>query len=67
MEKINGVYKHYKGNLYEVMGSAIHTETEEEMVIYKNKEERIFVRPFDMFFEEVEINSEVVPRFKRID
>jgi len=45
-----GIYKHYKGNLYEVLTTAQHSETEEWMVVYKALygEEGIWVRPYEM-------------------
>ncbi|PED86679.1 hypothetical protein CON43_22625 [Bacillus cereus] len=59
-------YKHYKGNIYELLFIATHSETEEKLVIYKNEEGQVFARPYDMFFEEVEVNGESVPRFKEV-
>lgn len=63
-----GKYKHYKGNEYEVIGVAKHSETLEEMVVYKALygEGQIWVRPLNMFTEEVEINSMIVKRFEYI-
>lgn len=63
-----GLYKHYKGNVYEVIGMAKHSETLEEMVVYKNKygEEALWVRPASMFFEEVEKNGQKCPRFRAV-
>ena len=69
-----GKYQHYKFNkLYEVIGCAIHSETLEEMVIYKalyNSEEygnnAVWVRPKKMFLEEVNHLGQFVPRFKLI-
>ncbi|PED63148.1 DUF1653 domain-containing protein [Bacillus toyonensis] len=60
-------YKHYKGNIYELLLIATHSETEEKLVIYKNKEGQVFARPYDMFFEEIEVNGELVPRFKEVE
>lgn len=53
------IYKHFKGNLYEVMGIAKHTETEEDMVIYRpyssdGAGEKWYARPLDMFLSEVD-------------
>jgi len=66
-----GKYKHYNGNFYEVIGEAIHSETHEEMVIYKALYENVelgknavFVRPKKMFIEEVDINGKKVSRFE---
>jgi hypothetical protein len=63
---IPGLYKHYKGNFYTVIGSAIHSETEEVMVIYQPKYEgaSVWVRPEKMFNEIIEINGKSVPRFE---
>jgi len=65
-----GIYQHYKGNSYEVLGVARHSETLEEMVVYRalyNSSEfgfnSLWVRPKDMFLEEVELNGQKVPRF----
>ena len=71
-EKIKlGKYKHYKDKLYEVVGVARHSETLEELVVYKalyDSEEfdknSLWVRPKKMFFENVIINGKEVPRFK---
>jgi hypothetical protein len=59
-------YRHYKGSIYEFISIAIHSETDEKLVIYKNEEGKVFARPFDMFFEDVEYEGEFVPRFKEI-
>ncbi len=63
-----GKYKHFKGNEYEVVGVAKHSETTEEMVVYKALygEGELWVRPLKMFEEEVEVNGQKVPRFKYI-
>ncbi|CEY43978.1 hypothetical protein CN931_17975 [Bacillus sp. AFS054943] len=60
-------YKHYKGNIYEFLFVAIHSETEERLVIYKNKEGQIFARPYNMFFEIIEVDGELVQRFKEVE
>ena len=66
-----GTYRHSKtGKLYEVLGMALATETEEWLVIYRplyNSEYELFARPHEMFIEEVTIGGDVVPRFKQID
>ncbi len=65
-----GVYTHYKGNRYEVIGEAIHTETQEPMVLYKAlykgnfPEGTIWARPLEMFSEIVIKDGKAVPRFK---
>ncbi len=64
-----GLYEHYKGNRYKVLGIARHTETLEELVVYQalygNYE--IWVRPLAMFVEMVELDGMYVPRFKLIE
>lgn len=65
-----GFYKHYKGNVYEVLGVAKHSETLEEMVVYKARYqpegENLWVRPSKMFSETVVINGTEVKRFAKI-
>jgi hypothetical protein len=65
MEIKKGMYKHYKGNLYEVLMTAQHSETEEWMVVYRALygEKGIWVRPYDMFTENVMIKGKEVKRF----
>ena len=69
MKLEKGFYRHYKGNLYEVYMTAQHSETEEWMVVYKALygEEGMWVRPYDMFTETVEVNGVKVERFKKVD
>lgn len=53
------VYRHFKGGLYEVVGVAKDTETEQDVVVYKAlKDGRLWVRPLSMFLEEVPEGSE---------
>jgi hypothetical protein len=61
-----GIYKHYKGNLYEVLDTGRHSETEEWMVIYRilYGDGSTWIRPYDMFMESVEVNNQVVKRFE---
>ena len=63
-----GRYKHYKGNMYEVTMTAQHSETEEWMVVYKALygEQGMWVRPYDMFVEKVEVEGVMVPRFTKV-
>lgn len=68
-----GKYQHFKGNFYQVLGIANHSETKEEYVVYKalyNPEpgfNKIWVRPKRLFLEEVEVNGSKVPRFKFVE
>lgn len=49
-------YRHFKGNLYKVIGIATHTETEEKMIVYQAQYGKygLFVRPYQMFAEEID-------------
>lgn len=61
-----GKYQHYKGNEYEVVDVVIHSETEEFMVLYRPLygDQLLWVRPLEMFFEQVEVDGQRQPRFK---
>lgn len=68
-----GKYKHYKkGDMSEVFGIALHSETKEEFVLYRHLtgehagETNYWVRPVKMFLENVEVNGKKVPRFEYI-
>ena len=53
--------KHFKGNFYEVLGITTHTETREELIIYRNKfkdRDKLWVRPLDMFLSYIEEKDE---------
>lgn len=67
---IGGVYQHYKGKNYIVRDLAKHSETLEWMVIYEclyeNIEGKIWVRPLKMFLENIQIEDQIIPRFKYI-
>jgi hypothetical protein len=60
-----GIYRHYKGNLYEVLMTAQHSETEEWMVVYRALygEKGTWVRPYDLFAGNVVIDGNEVKRF----
>ena len=64
-----GKYRHYKGNKYKVEGVAKHSETLEEMVVYRALygEGGLWVRPKSMFLEIVEKDGKQFPRFDYID
>ena len=68
-----GIYEHYKGKQYEVIGIAHHSETLEELVVYRALYDHpqygknaLWVRPAAMFAETVTINGVEVPRFKKL-
>lgn len=60
-----GIYRHFKGNEYEVHGLATHSETGETMVVYTPQygERALWVRPLEMFVETVERDGKTQPRF----
>ena len=60
-----GRYRHYKGNEYTVLGVARHSETLEELVVYRQEygERYLWVRPAAMFAETVLVDGKTVPRF----
>lgn len=69
MEIKLGKYRHFKGNEYEVIGIARHSETLEEMVVYRALygEAGIWVRPAEMWNETVERDGKAFQRFTYID
>lgn len=74
MERIKlGKYQHYKRKMYEVIGVAKHSETGEELVVYRQlyrsdfPKGTLWVRPKKMFMEEVEIEGKKVPRFRCVE
>ena len=64
-----GRYRHFKGNMYELLFIAKNSETLEEMAVYKALygEGGTWVRPLKMWNEEVEVNGRKVKRFEKID
>jgi hypothetical protein len=69
--KVGAKYLHYKNHLVEVLGIALHSETKEELVIYKKlqdygeyKKGQLWARPKNMFLEEIKVNGINIPRFK---
>lgn len=65
-----GIYEHYKGNRYRVIGVAKHSETLEDLVVYEclheNKVSKLWVRPLSMFLEEVDVDGRKISRFKYV-
>ena len=66
---IPGIYRHYKGNLYELLYIASHSETLEKVVVYKALygEGGIWVRPLYMWDEKVNVNGKETERFTLIE
>lgn len=64
-EPILGRYRHYKGGEYEVIGVARHSETLEPLIVYRPlyQDSGLWVRPYQIFFEPIEVNGELKPRF----
>lgn len=64
-----GLYVHYKGGRYEVIGVARHSETHEPLVVYRPLygEGALWVRPYAMFVERVVIDGVEQPRFRKAD
>ncbi|MEW9799378.1 DUF1653 domain-containing protein [Alteromonas sp. CYL-A6] len=60
-----GRYRHYKGNDYDVIGVATHSEDESRLVVYRPcyGERALWVRPLTMFTEMVDVDGHAVPRF----
>jgi hypothetical protein len=67
-----GRYQHYKGNEYEVIGVAKHSEDESELVVYRplyneiSGARNLWVRPLSMFIETVQVDGKTKPRFEYI-
>lgn len=67
-----GTYRHYKGGLYKVIQLACHTETLEWYVVYQSLERQkqklpsIWIRPYTMFIEELNVGGKVVKRFEKV-
>ncbi len=69
MDLRNGRYRHYKGGEYQVYGVAQHSETQEQLVVYRPLygERSLWVRPLSMFSETIEVDGKIVPRFAYMD
>ena len=65
MQPVAGIYRHYKGQQYRVLGVAQHSETMESLVVYQALygERGLWVRPIAMFCETVELDGEPIARF----
>jgi cyclomaltodextrinase len=64
-----GRYRHYKGKEYQVIGVAKHSETEEDLVVYRALYGAcgLWVRPAKMFSEKIEMEGKLISRFEWID
>ena len=64
-----GIYRHYKGNLYQVIEVATHSETQEQLVVYRTLygDYSMWVRPLEMFGELIQVDGQEVPRFTFIE
>lgn len=67
-----GEYEHYKGKRYQVLGVGRHTETDEYVVVYQplyghEGQPDIWVRPYAMFIETIELDGKTVARFRKLD
>lgn len=64
-----GIYRHFKGQLYEVLGTVRHSESLEELILYKalykNRTSALWVRPAEMFVEKVTVDGKTVARFEK--
>ena len=67
--EIGAVYRHYKGNYYQVICIARHSETLEDLVVYQKLYEdfSFWVRPKKIFLEKVQIGNKKVSRFQKIN
>ena len=68
-----GTYRHYKGKLYEVIAVSRHSETLEELVLYRALydspefgKDALWVRPRSMFFEKITVDGKEIPRFEHV-
>lgn len=63
-----GKYRHFKGNLYELLDIVHHSESQEPLVLYRALygEHGLWVRPLAMFFETIERDGQQIQRFQHI-
>lgn len=67
-QPVPGRYQHYKGNFYDVVDVATHSEDESQLVVYRPcyGDRGLWVRPLGMFMESVEVKGTRVPRFRYV-
>lgn len=63
---MGNIFKHYKGGLYNVIGTGTHTETGEQCAIYEDQVGQVWIRPVDMFRGKVEVDGKEINRFERV-
>lgn len=62
--KIGQIWRHYKGKHYKMLVFCKHSETGEELVVYQRQEDgNTYARPLGLFFQDVEWEGQIVPRF----
>lgn len=64
--KVGEIWQHYKGGRYIIIGLGVHTETQEDMVIYSPIDDRskVWIRPISMWFNVIDAENNII-RFKR--
>ena len=66
-----GLYRHYKNKAYKYLGEVRHSETLEELVLYETRYESelgsLWVRPKKIFFENIEVDGKIRPRFRQVE
>ncbi len=68
MEEVKpGKYRHFKGKTIEVIGTGKHSETLEEMVVYKEEDGNIWIRPKRMFLEKMKVGGKETQRFEFLE
>ena len=67
--KINGIYRHYKGNMYKVIAIGKHSETLDELVVYQALygDNEIWCRPISMWNDDINIDGKIQKRFQLIE
>ena len=60
-------YRHYKGGLYEMVGAATLESDLAAMIVYRSADGALWIRPRAVFFEQVDVDGRLVPRFAPVD